>query len=240
MIRNIFAVFWVVLSTTVLGSLSIAFPPSHDVLMRKWSLMILKLMGIKLKVTGLENITDKSSKVVIMNHESALDIPILLGALPLRLRFLAKKELFKVPFFGWIINLARHIPIDRDNPRTAIKTLNKISKELVRRYYCIAVSPEGRRSYDGKIAPFKKGAFRLAEQHNLPILPVTILGARYCVPNKKISVAPGRIEVHIGRAVSLSDYPSLNDCIEDLHQKMSAMKEQYERNRGRQPRCSTV
>jgi len=231
MIRNIFAVFWIVLSTTLLGSLSIAFPPSHNILMRKWSQMILQLLGIRLKVYGLENIRAKSSKVIIMNHESALDVPILMAALPLRIRFMAKKELFRIPLFGWAINLARHIPIDRTNPRKAIDAINRISVELIRQQYCIAVSPEGRRSYDGKIAPFKKGAFRLAERHNLPIVPVVILGARHCVPNKKLSVIPGKIEVHIGKVVHLNEYSSLTDCIEDLHQKMSDRKEAYEKSR---------
>ncbi|MCK9243982.1 MAG: 1-acyl-sn-glycerol-3-phosphate acyltransferase [Candidatus Marinimicrobia bacterium] len=232
MIRNLFAVVWIVLSTTVLGSLSIAFPPSHNLLMRKWSQMLLQLIGIKVRIYGLQNIKDRNSKVIIMNHESALDIPILTAALPLRIRFMAKKELFRIPLFGWAINLARHIPIDRGNPRKSIAVINRVSDELIRQRYSIVVSPEGTRSYDGKIAPFKKGAFRLAEIHNLPIMPVLILGARHCVPNKRIAINPGIVEVHIGKVVHLKDYPSMNAGITDLRDKMIARKEQYEEKRG--------
>jgi 1-acyl-sn-glycerol-3-phosphate acyltransferase len=168
-----------------------------------------------------------------MNHESALDIPIMMAALPLRIRFMAKKELFKIPLFGWIINLARHIPIDREHPRRAISTINKVSRELIHQNYCIVVSPEGRRSYDGRIAPFKKGAFKLAERYKLPILPVLILGARHCVPNKKISIVPGSVEVYIEPEVQIDSYPNLTACVEDLHQRMSTQKERYENNRNR-------
>ncbi|MFH1214142.1 MAG: lysophospholipid acyltransferase family protein [Candidatus Neomarinimicrobiota bacterium] len=225
------AVIGVITSITVLGSLSLAFPPSHNLLMRKWSQMVLQLLGIKLRVHGLENITDHYSKVIIMNHESALDIPIIMAALPLNIRFMAKKELFRIPLFGWAINLARHIPIDRQHPRKAIIAINRISDELIQQHYSIVVSPEGTRSYDGKIAPFKKGAFRLADKYQVPILPVLILGARHCVPNKKLLIIPGIVDVQVGKVVRLSEYASLNDCIEDLRAKMIGQKEIYEQKR---------
>jgi len=193
--------------------------------------MLLQLLGIKVRIFGLQNIKNKNSKVVIMNHESALDIPILTAALPLSIRFMAKKELFRIPLFGWAINLARHIPIDRRNPRKAIAVINRVSDELIRQRYSIVVSPEGTRSYDGKIAPFKKGAFRLAEIHRLPILPVLILGARYCVPNKRLSINPGIVEVHIENEVHLSDYPNMKACISDLRDQMITQKEHYEEKR---------
>ena len=208
-----------------------ALPDSHNIIMRKWSQMILKFLGVKLRVYGCENVVNRGSKIVISNHESALDIPILMAALPLPIRFMAKKELFRIPLFGWTINLARHIPVDRQNPRKSYSGINRISKELIRKGYSIAISPEGTRSYDGKIAPFKKGAFRLAEIHNLPILPVLILGSRHCVPKNSISIIPGIVEVHIGKEVRLSDYPTRNACIADVRNKMIVQKEQYELKR---------
>ncbi len=231
MIRNFFAVIWVVLVTIVFGSLSMALPGSHNIMMRKWSQTILQFLGVKLQVHGLENIVNRGSKIVISNHESALDIPILMAALPIPIRFMAKKELFQIPLFGWTLNLARHIPVDRKRPRKSYTVINRVSKELIRNGLSIAVSPEGTRSYDGKIAPFKKGAFRLAHIHNLPILPVLILGARHCVPNKSLSIIPGIVEVHIGKEVRLSDYPTMNDCVADLRNQMIVQKEQYEEKR---------
>jgi len=222
MIRNFFAVIWVVLVTIVFGSLSMALPGSHNTMMRKWSQTILQFLGVIVK---------RGSKIVISNHESALDIPILMAALPIPIRFMAKKELFQIPLFGWTLNLARHIPVDRKRPRKSYTVINRVSKELIRNGLSIAVSPEGTRSYDGKIAPFKKGAFRLAKIHNLPILPILILGARHCVPNKSLSIIPGIVEVHIGKEVYLSDYPTMNDCVADLRNQMIVQKEQYEEKR---------
>ncbi len=228
MFRNMLAFLSLILSTTALGGLSIAFPPSHNLIMRHWSRGLLFLLGVKLRVAGTRNIKSRGSHIIIMNHESALDIPIIMAAVPLRSRFMAKKELFRIPLFGWVINLARHIPIDRANPRRAIVAINRISKNLIHQRLSIVVSPEGTRSYDGKIAPFKKGAFRLAEKYNLPILPVTILGARHCVPNKRLSIKPGIVEVYINPPVTITDYHSLNDCIDALRQKMIRQKEAYE------------
>jgi 1-acyl-sn-glycerol-3-phosphate acyltransferase len=144
---------------------------------------------------------------------------------------MAKRELFKVPIFGWCLALCNHIPIDRQNRTKAINSINKVSKKLIRRRIFIIVSPEGTRSHDGQIKPFKKGAFRLADAENLPLIPVTIMGARYRIPNKSLNVVPGKVDIVIDKPVYVHQFANIDECIMAVWELMVKRKETYEQNR---------
>jgi len=200
---------------------------SHSLLLRFWAQIVLLIGRIRIRVIGRENLFIRRPAVIIINHESAFDIIVAYAGLPLQLRFMAKRELFWTPIVGWILYLGGHIPIDRQNRTRAIAAIEKTARRIIRRGYNIVVSPEGTRSPDGQIGPFKKGAFRLAEQFRLPIIPVTIIGTGQIVPKKKLSIRSGQVTLVVDRPVSMADYESLEACMADLRQKMIGNKERY-------------
>jgi len=200
----------------------------HSYIMRGWARLFLFTSGIELRCQGAENLQQANPAIIIINHESALDIPVIIAALPIPLRFLAKVELFRIPVFGWALFLGGHIPVDRQNSQKAIKTINKKSQRLVAKGINLIVSPEGTRSVDGTIKPFKKGGFVLAEQYQIPLIPVTMMGNRYCVPKKSMQVEPGILDLIIDQPVHTRDYETLDQCIAAVRNRMVRHKEQYE------------
>ncbi len=231
MIRNILVVTLVMVLTAVGIVVNLLILPLHNWLIIFWSKFLLLLLGVKLNVNGKENLPLSGPGIFIINHESALDIPIAIAAVEKPVRFMAKQELFRLPFFGWVLKLSNHIPIDRANRKKAIASIERVSKKLVKRKIFIIVSPEGTRSYTGKIAAFKKGAFRLAESRNLVIIPITIMGARYCVPNKTFKVIPGTVNVQINPAINISQFENIDDCIQSVRNIMVEQKNEFEKDR---------
>lgn len=231
MIRNILSISITLLVTILMAAINLFYPPLHSWLFIVWSRIVLILLGVKLNVSGKEHLPEKGPGVIIINHESALDIPIAVAGLQAPVRFMAKRELFKVPIFGWCLALCNHIPIDRQNRTKAINSINKVSKKLIRRRIFIIVSPEGTRSHDGQIKPFKKGAFRLADAENLPLIPVTIMGARYRIPNKSLNVVPGNVDIVIDKPVYVHQFANIDECIQAVWELMVKRKETYEQNR---------
>jgi len=231
MLRNIITLIVVFVMTVILGVINLLILPLHNVIMIGWSWILLKVAGIKLDITGRENLPAQGPGVIIMNHESALDIPIAVVALNAPVRFMAKRELFKIPVFGWCLSLCQHIPIDRQDTRKAVEAINKVSHFIIKRRQFVIVSPEGTRSYDGKIKPFKKGGFRLAEQQNLPLIPVTLMGTRFCVPKKSFKLVPGTVQVIIDQPVHISDFDNLDECINHVRDIIVNHKERYEQSR---------
>jgi 1-acyl-sn-glycerol-3-phosphate acyltransferase len=200
----------------------------HGKVMRHWGKMILFFSRIKLEVDGLDNLKDANPALIVMNHESSLDIPVVVAVLPIDLRFIFKIELTRFPIFGWALWLGNHIAIDRSNPKQAIRQINEKSGKIIKLGYNITISPEGTRSDDGKIMSFKKGGFRIAEKFDLPIISVTMIGNRFCNPKKSLLVKPGKLKVVIEKAVKVSDYGNLTECVEDIRQKMINHKEKIE------------
>ncbi len=231
MIRNIITLIVVFVMTVILGIINLLILPLHNVIMISWSWILLKVAGIKLDITGRKHIPAQGPGVMIMNHESALDIPIAVVALNVPVRFMAKQELFRIPVFGWCLSLCHHIPIDRQDTRRAVESINKVSSSIIKRKQFVIVSPEGTRSYDGKIKPFKKGGFRLAEQQNLPLIPVTLMGTRFCVPKKSFKLIPGIVQVAIDQPVYISDFNNIDECINHVRNIIVNCKEKYEQSR---------
>lgn len=167
-------------------------------IIRPFSRAILWLAGVKVSVSGKENVpSGNQSCIVVFNHQSHMDIPLLARHLPMQLRFIGKAELKKVPVFGPAILRMGHFLIKRQDHRSALQDLSRAASFIRRTGLSLAFAPEGTRSPDGRLLPFKKGAFILAIQTNLPILPVAINGTFERLPKKSLIARPGPVKVII-------------------------------------------
>lgn len=178
--------------------------PSHQVA-RMWTWLILRTCGVKVSVDGLENIDHDRTYVFASNHQSLFDIPILFTHLPVSFRILFKQSLLGIPFLGWHLWIAGHIPVDRSNPVRARRSLERAT-EHIRRKGSIVVFPEGTRSPDGSIGRFKHGSFTLAIRAGVPVVPVTISESWRIMERGKVTVRPGTVKVHVDRPVSVERY----------------------------------
>jgi 1-acyl-sn-glycerol-3-phosphate acyltransferase len=178
-----------------------------------WAKTILWACGVKLEVSGIENLDPNSPAIYVSNHQSAFDIYTLLAGLPVTFKFLLKKELMRLPFLGWAMKRARYISIDRGNRRKALESMQEAA-DRVRKGASILIFPEGTRSDDGHIKPFKKGGFHLALQAESNIVPVSISGSRDILLKGSFKIRKGVIRMKIGRPISTGGYSRKN--IDDL------------------------
>jgi len=196
-------------ATVVLGSLAVCvglFSRRGAVLVSHlWGRVCLRLAGVPVTVEGLEHISEDERYVIMANHESGLDIPVLLAALPtfLELRFLAKKSLFSVPFLGWAMRSAGFVPVDRENRMTAKGMLAQTLDE-VRRGASPLVFPEETWTVDGRLLPFQRGGFVVALKTGLAILPVGLEGPFVVLPPDQGIFRPGPVTVRIGPPIPTS------------------------------------
>ncbi len=168
-----------------------------------WGRGLVRLVGVPVVIEGLDRLDRGDRYVIMANHESTLDIPVLLTALPasLEVRFLAKKSLFAVPFLGWAMSSAGFIPVNREDPRTAPATIARTLGE-VRRGGSPLVFPEQTWTTDGRLLPFARGGFLVALKARLPILPVGLEGPRVVMPPDEGVVRPRPVTVRIGEPIS--------------------------------------
>lgn len=137
-----------------------------------------------------------------------MDIPIILAALPFQFRFAAKKQLFRYPFLGWHLRRSGHVPVDRENPRAAVKSLREAA-ETIKKGTPIVIFPEGGTSFDGSIKPFKGGGFLLASKSNADAVPITIHGSRTVLIPKSYHVQGGDVQVTVGKPISSSSLSTM-------------------------------
>lgn len=173
---------------------------------RFWAWGILKLCGIRLTVQGLEGLDPNRQYIFIANHQSYIDIPVLVQALSqFQLRWIAKKELFWVPLFGWVLWSSKHIIVDRSSLSRAMNSLSK-ARERIEKGISVVVFPEGTRSRHGDLLPFKRGGFLLAFKSQTPIVPVTIKGSGAVWSRGDWRIRSGEIEIVMGKPVSVDRY----------------------------------
>jgi 1-acyl-sn-glycerol-3-phosphate acyltransferase len=176
----------------------LAYKPS-----RLWCSAVLKIVGIRLTVRGLEQITPGRPYVFVANHQSHLDIPLLAHALVgFQLRWLAKKELARIPIFGWALRAARNIIVDRSDPAKAAASLKK-AREALAMGVSLVFFPEGTRSRSGELLPFRRGGFLLAAETGTTIVPITIKGSHLVLPRGDWRMRAGEVEVVLGRPIAV-------------------------------------
>jgi 1-acyl-sn-glycerol-3-phosphate acyltransferase len=183
-----------------------------------WAKTMAFLTPVRVTVEGGENAHREQSYVVVINHQSQYDILLVYGWLELDLKWVMKKELRKIPGIGIGCEKAGHIFVDRKKPKQAAQAIRD-ALEHMGKGVGILFFPEGTRSLDGHLLPFKKGAFRLSAEQDLPILPVTLVGTRKVLPAKSLSLFPGAIRMVIHPAI----YPGTKDAGELLEETRSAI-----------------
>jgi 1-acyl-sn-glycerol-3-phosphate acyltransferase len=216
----IFLYTGIMASISVASSLLDARGGMQHACARTWARMILWTSRVRLSVKGVENIKPNVPYVLCVNHQSHMDIPIVLAALPFQFRFAAKKQLFGYPFLGWHLRRSGHVPIDRENPHAAVKSLREAA-DTIRKGTPVVIFPEGGTSRDGSIKPFKGGGFMLATKSNAAAVPVTIRGSRSVLVPKTYHVHGGSVEVVVGKPIP-SEGLSNNDLANRVREEVVA------------------
>jgi 1-acyl-sn-glycerol-3-phosphate acyltransferase len=170
-----------------------------------WAYTMLAVSFVSTEIKNKEKIQPGTSYIIISNHQSLYDIIALVTTLGIQYRWFIKKEVLKIPIFGYALYASRNIFIDRANTASAIESINKGIDRLPKGV-SVMVFAEGTRSSDGKIAEFKKGGFVTAIRRKIPILPVTVNGSRRVLPKGSLAMKPGKIQIVIGDPIDTSGY----------------------------------
>ncbi len=161
---------------------------------RLWGRFGLFLAGVKLDIHGIEKIPMDRPLIFMGNHQSNFDILALYAALPVHFSWIAKEELFRIPFFGYAMRRAGYIPLDRGDGRRALKSVEEAARKI-REGVSVIVFPEGTRTRDGNLLPFKRGGFLLAARAGVPIVPFTINGTSRINPAKTLRLKKGHVSI---------------------------------------------
>jgi 1-acyl-sn-glycerol-3-phosphate acyltransferase len=180
--------------------------------------------GARLRVVGAESVRDGVPRFYVGNHQSALDISALLVALDGNVRFLAKESLFRIPIFGWAMRRSEFIPVDRSNARNAKLTIEAMLERFRKRPISLVIFPEGTRSRDGQLLPFRKGAMKICSRAALPIVPFAIDGSGQVSPAKQFRIRPGLITLRFAQPIAADEVASL--APDKLHDRVRAAVEQ--------------
>lgn len=205
----------VVVLTTVLGIISMILVVTVSPKMgsflggRTWARLLAWITPMFVRVKGRENIDATQSYVVVANHASHYDILVLYGWLDVDFKWVMKQELRKIPILGYACDLIGHIYIDRSNVKAAIASLEQAREKIVNGT-SVLFFPEGTRSRTGRMRKFKKGAFRMALDLKLPVLPVSIVGTNRILPGKSLSLLPGRAKMIIHPPIPTGGYSEQN------------------------------
>jgi 1-acyl-sn-glycerol-3-phosphate acyltransferase len=170
-----------------------------------------RIAGVKVRTVGLEKIDSSRNYIFMSNHISNLDPPITLPLIPRRTSVMVKKELFKIPILGQIMRIGSLVPVDRKNRDAGITAVRDAVK-AIEQGLNMTIYVEGKRSFDGKLLPFKKGPFYLAEECKVPIVPITISGTEAVMPKARFAIIPGLVTVEFHDPIEPADFGS-RDCL---------------------------
>ena len=192
---------------------------------RTWARLLLRTCGVKVEVHGRENIPSDGAFLIMSTHKSHFDIPVLITEIPRQFRIVAKESLFKIPVFGWVMTIAGYVKVDRANQKQAFASLDKAA-DNVRTGMPLLIFPEGTRSPDGSLGPFKKGGFVLAIKAGAPLVPVVVDGTFSVLPKTTWRIKPARVRAMFGEPIDVTGYSVENKerLMEDVHRAMADMK----------------
>lgn len=192
---------------------------------RLWANINLRAAGVRVEVGGLENIDPDRPYIYAANHQSWFDIFTILGKLPVQFRWLAKEELFKIPFLGAAMSAIGYIPIDRADRRKAFGSLNQAAMK-VKSGTSVVIFPEGTRSVDGVLQGFKKGGFVLSIKSQQPVVPISISGSHRVLPKHgSWDIHPGLIRMTIGAPI-----PTAGMSTRNKEELMASLREAIRKN----------
>lgn len=173
---------------------------------KRWARAMLRICGVRLRSHGVERLDPARNYVFASNHVSLLDSPSLIASVPQRLCFVAKRELFSVPFMGWYLKKQGHVAVERGDPKAALRSLTEAARAIDAEKKSILVFPEGTRSMDGAMLEFKDGASLLAIRSGTAIVPVAIRGTQKVMPSKAYTITPGEVDLYVGEPIEVTDY----------------------------------
>ena len=178
--------------------------------------------GIRVEVTGLENLPHGASCIFLPNHVSNLDPPVVLPVLPGRSSVLLKKELMRIPILGTAMRMGRFVPVERGSRREAAKASVEAAAEALRSGLHMLIFAEGTRSKDGRLAAFKRGPFYLAMETGAPIVPIVITGTQTMMHKGSAAIRPGVAKVRMLRAIWPTQYETRDDLMAAVRAAMVA------------------
>ena len=229
MVKIVWLGFWIGIATLVLFlpvTLSALLSSTGNLpfsLSKIWARTVLLVTGTRAVIRGRERIEKGQSYIIISNHQSHFDILALVTSLRIQFRWVIKKELLRIPLFGYALYASRNIFIDRSDREQSMKSIHE-GMDRLPRGASVMFFAEGTRSPDGTIQRFKKGGFIIAMERNLPVLPVTVNGSRAVLPKGSTDYHPGRIEVVVGDPIETSRYAEdrLHQLIDDARSAVVA------------------
>ncbi|HEY2496892.1 MAG TPA: lysophospholipid acyltransferase family protein [Candidatus Angelobacter sp.] len=225
--RSLLALFfWIVV---VPPAALIAFPwtlITGDVTFLYWLGMGLalagpKIAGVKVKLVGVEKIDPAGTYIFMSNHVSNLDPPILVPLIPGRTSVLAKKEIWRIPILGKALDLAEIVPVERSNRDSAISSIRRAG-EVMKHHINMTIFPEGTRSPDGRLMPFKKGPFHLAAETGFSIVPITILGTYEMMPKGSSIIKSGTATLVFHRPIDPKQYKSREEMVQAVRDAINS------------------
>lgn len=206
----------IIAATIVFGAISLTvsfFDPTRhkqNAIARAWARVLLAVSRVKVRVEGLEKIKEDGSYVFVSNHLSYMDTPVALANIPVQFRFLAKRGLFQIPFMGWHLARAGHIPVPRGDARAAVKTMTLAAQVVREQKISLLIFPEGGRSRKGEMRPFLEGAAYIAIRAGVPLVPIGLQGTREVLPYGSGNIRGGPVILRIGDPIP-TDEATLRD-----------------------------
>jgi len=189
-----------------------------------------RLAGVRVETVGLDQFDHSRSYIFMTNHVSNLDPPIQVPLIPRRTSVMVKKELFKMPILGTTMRMGDLVPVDRGNREAGIEAVNA-AKAVVQQGLNMIIYVEGKRSFDGKLLPFKKGPFYLAVECGVPVIPMTIVGTHYAMPKARFAIKPGVAKVIFHPPIEPKDFGSRECLMERVRAVIdSGLPEEYRQN----------
>lgn len=191
-------------------------------LARCWAHTVLFVCGVKVQTVRLENIDFTRSYVYVSNHASMFDIPAIIAGIPDQIRIVYKKELELIPLFGWGLKWGSYIGIDRGKGSDAVRSLEEAA-EKIRNGASVLLYAEGTRTLDGKLQPFKRGAFNLAVKAGVPVVPLIVNGSFHILRKRSVVIRPGRITLTLERPITIkgSGKETEKKLMGDVHAAMA-------------------
>jgi 1-acyl-sn-glycerol-3-phosphate acyltransferase len=171
----------------------------------------IRIAGVRVQAIGLDKINPERTYIFMSNHISNLDPPITLPLIPKRTSVMAKKELFGYPILGEVLRIGSLVPVDRGNRDAGIAAVREAVR-VIKQGVNMTIYIEGKRSYDGRLLPFKKGPFYLAEECNVPVVPITISGTQEVMPKARFAIRPGTVTVRFHEPIEPEDFGD-RDCL---------------------------
>jgi 1-acyl-sn-glycerol-3-phosphate acyltransferase len=214
----------------ILALLSVPFDKDGRIfhaLTRLFAKGVLAIAGIKIQAFGTENIVAGKSYIYVSNHASVFDIPAVIAGIPDQIRIVYKKELEKIPFFGWALKFGKtYVSIDRAKGVDAVKSLDKAAMKF-KQGASVLLFGEGTRTRTGKLQPFKRGAFNLAVKAGIHVIPLTINGSFKILPKKKFRIVPGNISLIIDKSIDVKEGGGKNEELKLMQDVYNVISKNY-------------